>query len=211
MALMRWKTSYGGGAVLLGLVLSFLTSVGCVTEPDSVKKDTTNLLINIVKLSADSNDPNGTTSESDFLLSDVCFSNDTNPPCSTFNDNGIVEMQAQLKDRTQTGTSMDSVVFERYRVTFVRADGRNVAGVDVPYPFDGAMNFTVPFDGNASAAFVVVRHQAKAEPPLLQIAQDRAGILSVIAQIDFYGHDLAGRSYTITGYLNITFADFANQ
>jgi hypothetical protein len=210
MALMRWKTNYGGGAVLLGLVLSFLTSFGCVTEPDSVKKDTTNVLFNVVKLTAESGQPTGVGTESDFLLSDVCFSDDTHPPCSYFNDNGIVEIRAQLKDATQAGSSMDSVVFERYRVTFVRADGRNVAGVDVPYPFDGAVNFTVPFDASASSAFVVVRHQAKIETPLREL-REGGTLISVLAQIDFYGHDLAGRSVQVTGYLNITFGDFGNQ
>jgi hypothetical protein len=38
-----------------------------------------------------------------------------------------------------------------------------------------------------------------------------AATLSVIARIDFYGHDGSGRTVTATGFLNITFADFTNQ
>ena len=35
----------------------------------------------------------------------------------------------------------------RYHVDYVRADGRNTPGVDVPYPFDGAITATVTADG----------------------------------------------------------------
>jgi hypothetical protein len=187
-----------------------LAFAGCVTEPDTVDNDATNVIINVVRMTGTEG---GTTAgtESDFLLSDVCFADKDHPPCSVFNDNGSVQMQAISKDQTQRNSPINSVVFERYRVTFVRADGRNVPGVDVPYPFDGAVNFTVPVGGTASGSFIVVRHQAKGEPPLLQMAQSGQGLLSVIAQIDFYGHDLSGRSYKVTGYLNITFADFGNE
>lgn len=211
MALMRWKPNYSGGPLVLASLLAFLTSFGCLTEPDSVKKDTTNVIINVVKMTATSSDFTGTGTESDFLLSDVCFADDTHPPCSYFNDNGAVEMQATLKDQSQGASNIDSVVFERYRVTFIRADGRNVPGVDVPYPFDGAANFTVPFDGtSASEAFVVVRHSAKIESPLRELTGNGT-LISVLAQIDFFGHDLAGRAIQATGYLNVTFGDFGNE
>jgi hypothetical protein len=209
MALMRWKPNYTGSLVVLAFVFAILTS-GCITEPDSVKKDTTNVLINVVKMTASSNTTTGASTESDFLDSDVCFANDTVPPCSIFDDNGIVELTAQSKDQSQNGSTFDSVVIERYRVTYVRADGRNVPGVDVPYPFDGGVNFTVPFDGtSAKSAFVLVRHSAKTESPLRELAQ--TGILiATIAQIDFFGHDLAGRAIQVTGYMNIVFGDFGN-
>jgi hypothetical protein len=83
--------------------------------------------------------------------------------------------------------------------------------VDVPYPFDGVANFLVSVDGeDVERGFVIVRHQAKAESPLRQIQADLTAILSTIAQVDFYGRDGAGRAVTVTGYLNVTFADFAN-
>ncbi len=93
-------------------------------------------------------------------------------------------------------------------MTYVRADGRNVPGVDVPYPFDGVANFTVPLTGaEVERGFLLVRHQAKAESPSEgNHLESTSMILSVIAQVDFYGEDGAGRAVMVTGYVNITFA-----
>ena len=73
-------------------------------------------------------------------------------------------------------------------------------------------NFTVPITGDeVERGFLLVRHQAKAESPLRELARGGSQILSVIAQVDFYGRDGSGRAIQATGYLNITFADFGNQ
>ena len=39
------------------------------------------------------------------------------------------------------------MTIDRYRVSYRRADGRNMQGVDVPYTFDSAVTFTVPTQG----------------------------------------------------------------
>jgi hypothetical protein len=36
-------------------------------------------------------------------------------------------------------------------------------------------------------------------------------ILSVIAQVDFYGHHVAGRAIQVTGYNNNYFANFPDE
>ncbi|MGH9320752.1 MAG: hypothetical protein ACRD3V_12815 [Vicinamibacteria bacterium] len=196
---------------VLALVLSL--TPGCITEPDSLTDDASNTIVQIVNMGASDADFEGAGDTVTDLFSDVCFADEDHPPCTIFNDNGVVTMRAIPKDRTQLSGEMNAATFTRYRVTYVRADGRNVQGVDVPYSFDGAINFTVPFGGDdVERAFIVVRHQAKAETPLRELALGaRAGILSVIAQIDFFGADTAGRSIHVTGYLNITFADFGNE
>jgi hypothetical protein len=63
-------------------------------------------------------------------------------------------------------SALNEITINRYRVTFRRADGRSAPGVDIPYPFDGAVTVTIPATGSASATFAIVRHQAKKEPPL---------------------------------------------
>jgi hypothetical protein len=194
---------------LLALVLSLVP--GCITEPDTVDNDTTNTIVQVVNMAASSVDFDGVGEAVSDLYSDVCFADLDHPPCTTFNDNGVVTMRAILKDNTQVASVINDVTFERYRVTFVRADGRNVAGVDVPYPFDGAINFTVRVTGEEfERGFLLVRHQAKAESPLRELTQS-AFLLSVIAQIDFYGRDGAGRTIQVTGYMNVTFGDFGNE
>jgi hypothetical protein len=59
---------------------------------------------------------------------------------------------------------------------------------------------------------VIVRVQAKLEPPLKNLAgAGGADVISALAQVDFYGTDNAGRSVMATGYLNVHFADWADE
>ena len=195
---------------VLALVLSL--TPGCITEPDTVTNDASNALVQIVNMGAQSTDLEGVGEVVSDLLSDVCFADEDHPPCTIFNDNGVVTMRGVPKDRTQLSSDINNVTFTRYRVTFIRADGRNVQGVDVPYAFDGAFNVTVAVPGDeVERGFILVRHQAKGESPLREISQNQSLTLSVIAQVDFYGADNAGRAVQVTGYVNITFADFANE
>lgn len=207
------RQSFGTGRTLPVLALVLSVMPGCITEPDALTEDATNTIVQIVNLAGQSTDLAGVGEAVSDLLSDVCFADVDHPPCTLFNDNGVVTMIAFPKDRTQPASDINDVTFERYRVTYTRADGRNVAGTDVPYAFDGAINFTVPADGLTAVerGFIVVRHQAKGESPLREITLNRSAILSVIARIDFFGRDGAGRAFQATGYLNITFADFANE
>ena len=54
---------------------------------------------------------------------------------------------------------------------FIRADGRNTPGVDVPYGFDGAFTVDGRRGETATAAFTLVRHIAKQEAPLGALAR----------------------------------------
>ncbi|HXV63540.1 MAG TPA: hypothetical protein VEK15_22755 [Vicinamibacteria bacterium] len=187
----------------------FVLLGSCTTNTED--NDTTNAFIRVVSMEGSSPDFGGAGAAGTDLFSDVCFADEDHPPCSYFNDNGLVTMVGFPKDQTQPAGLVTDVVFERYRVTYVRADGRNVPGIDVPYPFDGAANFTVPLDNSEiERAFMVVRQSAKTESPLREMALT-ANILSVIAQVDFFGRDTAGRSISVRGFLNITFADFGNE
>jgi hypothetical protein len=128
---------------------------------------------------------------------------------SIFADFGQVAFSLQLKDpRGQTAPSpTNAITVDRYRVVFIRADGRNQPGVDVPYPFDGA--FTITVAGSASSSFTLVRPQAKAEPPLAGLVSNPI-VISTIAEITFYGHDQTGREVSVTGRINVNFANFAD-
>jgi hypothetical protein len=183
---------------------------GCI---DSDTADDTASNTEVIVVSMQGAEGESTTATGSDLFSDVCLNPDDIPGfCSLINDNAIVEMQAFAKDQGQLASFPNNVVFERYRVTYIRSDGRNVPGVDVPYAFDGVANFTV-FVNSASVVrpFIIVRHTAKLEPPLVQLGAGGALILSVIAQVDFYGRDVAGRAVQVTGYLNISFANFADE
>ena len=84
------------------------------------------------------------------LISDVVTNVSTPLPCTQtnpcptiFNDMGSVTLRAPLKDIGATAplspTSNNEVTLSRYHVDYIRADGRNTPGVDVPYAFDGAV------------------------------------------------------------------------
>lgn len=132
-----------------------------------------------------------------------------------FDDMGRVTMSLILKDPGQPGVTnvpspINSVTIRRYRVTFRRADGRNTAGVDVPFPFDSATTFTVPPDGTAQAVFELVRHTSKIEPPLGALAGSSV-IISTIADVTFFGRDQAGNDVSVTGSIGVLFGDFADE
>ena len=98
---------------------------------------------------------------------------------------------------------------------FIRSDGRNTPGVDVPFGFDGGVTLTVDDTGGA-AAFTLVRVQAKLEAPLLALRRPSglppggASVISTLAQITFYGADQAGRAVSVTGTISVNFADWAD-
>jgi hypothetical protein len=126
-----------------------------------------------------------------------------------FSDLGRVTFSLGLKDPGPSGSPVtpsanNTITVDRYRVRYIRSDGRNTPGVDVPYGFDGA--FTVTIAGNASAGFTLVRSQAKLEPPLASLATNLL-VLSVIAEVTFYGHDQTGREVSVTGNIGIHFAN----
>jgi hypothetical protein len=144
------------------------------------------------------------------LLSDVCQGA---PTCSVFDDLGQVTMDVFLKDpgtptSTNAPSDLNSVTFTQFHVTYRRADGRNTPGVDVPFPFDSAVTFTVTASA-ASATFELVRHEAKFEAPLKALADDNT-IITTIADITFYGKDQAGKNVAVTGSIQVNFGNFAD-
>ena len=108
-----------------------------------------------------------------FLLSDVqtlitsggvCT---TENPCPTFfNDPGQVELRLVPKGSGLTGptplTTNNEVTITRYRVSYRRADGRNIPGADVPYAFEGAATGTVP----AAASLTIATRRLTARAPI---------------------------------------------
>lgn len=138
-----------------------------------------------------------------------------NSPCRTvFNDVGSVTLSFVLKDIGSVAnpispTTNNQVTITRYRVVYVRADGRNTPGVDVPYGFDGGVTGTIPVGGTLTLGFELVRHAAKEEPPLVQLITN-PGIITTIAQITFYGRDQVGNEVSVTGSILIDFGNFGD-
>jgi hypothetical protein len=196
----------------LPVAVTVVWLASCTAVEDN---DTTNTLVIITAMEGAQGGTTSPTFVTD-LISDVetCRTQNNVRTCSVFNDNGRVSMIARPKDQIrETALALNDIVFERYRVTYIRADGRNVPGVEVPYPFDGAANFRVPITGDeVQRPFLLVRHQAKLEPPLINLVGLGGAVgISVLAQVDFFGRDVAGRAITVRGFLNITFIDLGDE
>jgi hypothetical protein len=131
-----------------------------------------------------------------------------------FEDVGRVIARLGFKDpgtpsSPTTPTSANYITVDRYRVVYVRGDGRNTPGVDVPYPFDGAATFSVLDIG--SATFTLVRAQAKLEPPLLALRGGGGAVaISTIAEVTFYGHDQTGAAVQTVARIGVNFADWGD-
>jgi hypothetical protein len=131
-------------------------------------------------------------------------------PCPTiFNDVGSVALRLAMKNYLVSPSFNNEVTITRYHVSYRRADGRNTQGVDVPYAFDGAATGTVPATGNLNLGFEIVRAVAKEEAPLRQLVISPT-IISVIADVTFYGRDRVGNDVSVTGSITIEFADFGD-
>jgi hypothetical protein len=125
-------------------------------------------------------------------------------------DLGKVTFSLAMKDATTAAgpTTANFITVDRYHVNFIRADGRNNPGTDVPYGFDGAFTATVG-DKGGSGVFTIVRHIAKEEAPLMALRVNGV-IISTLAEVTFYGHDQTGREATASARISIDFGNFAD-
>src|SRR4051812_7820587 len=141
-----------------GLAALALVAVATVSCGDVVRtgRSPDFLVINSLQ-GAPGNKP---TALGNVLQSDVLVNVTTPKPCAPetpcatiFNDVGSVTFGLVMKDVTVTPTSNNQVTITRYHVSFRRADGRNIQGVDVPWAFDGAATVTIPAGGTATLGF----------------------------------------------------------
>jgi hypothetical protein len=144
-------------------------------------------------------------------LSDVVTVVDDVP--TTFNDLARVTFRIGLKDpgpaaSPSAPTQSQWITVNRYHVRYFRADGRNVQGVDVPYEFDGAFTATVGAI-NPQPVFTYVRHTAKGEAPLAALRTNGV-ILTMIAEITFYGQDQTGHEVSASARVSVEFGNFGD-
>jgi len=128
-----------------------------------------------------------------------------------FNDLARATFSLGLKDPGAPGapalpSQNQFITIDRYHVRFFRADGRDRQGVDVPYDFDGAFTVTVG-SGTVETPFTVVRHDAKREAPLATLGVNGV-VLTIMAEITFYGRDQTGHQVVASARASIDFGNF---
>jgi hypothetical protein len=151
------------------------------------------------------------------VLSDVVVNRTSPAPCSStspcptiVNDAGTATLAVTMKNTTVGPTVNNQVTINRYHVEFVRADGRNTPGVDVPYAFDGGATASIAAGSTGAVTFDLVRHTAKQESPLAQLVVS-SNFISTIATVTFYGTDAVGNVVSASGQMSITFGNFGDQ
>jgi hypothetical protein len=147
----------------------------------------------------------GGPNNSGVVLSDVLTDK------GVFQDSGTATIQVSLKDpQGSTPTDVNSITITQYHVEYVRSDGHNVQGVDVPFAFDAGVTQTIAAGATGTVPFTLVRIQAKLEAPLQALAGHGGQlVISTTAHVTFYGQDQNGRAVSITGNIEVDFADWA--
>jgi hypothetical protein len=197
--------------VLIAAVVAVSVSCG-----DVVRQGRAPSMLVINQLTGASGGGRGANTFSGTLFSDVQVLVTTPAPCTpekacpaVFSDSGQASVSLVMKDAAIAPTSNNQVTINRYHIEYVRADGRNTPGVDVPFPFDGAVTGTVSGNTAATFTFEIVRHVAKQESPLVQLIQNPQ-IISTIAHVTFYGRDAVGNEISVTGSIGIEFGNFGD-
>jgi hypothetical protein len=198
------------------ILITLVTGLAATSCGDVVRSGRAPVFLVIDSLAA----ANGNKAQTffSFLLSDVITNVTTPAPCTTdnpcptiFNDPGQAILRLSQKDISGTAPSTNNdVTITRVHIKYVRADGRNIQGIDVPYEFDAAATATVPATGTVTVGFQLVRHDAKMESPLVQLKTNGV-IITTIAQVTLYGRDQVGNDISATGSLEVDFGNFGDQ
>ena len=138
---------------------------------------------------------------------------------SIVNDNGVALVSTLTYNPLEDSEAHDityymNVIVDQIDVEFMRTDGRNVEGVDVPYRFTQPIDMIVPVDEEVEIPFVLIRHVAKLEMPLLGLREvpSREFILQLVAKVTVHGKDLGGhRVAPVSGYVSVWCANFADS
>jgi hypothetical protein len=187
---------------LIALGLTACTTPGFVTSSQA------DVILEITSITGQSGGSGGGSGIGSVLNSDVLFKG------GVINDNATINVRVIDKNRLNPaiGGGVNDVTLVRYEVQYVRSDGLNQEGVDVPFAISGPLSLLVPAGGTGADSIVVVRHQAKLEPPLSNlVGLGGQAVISCVANITIFGQTTAGQVVQATGSLQINFADFADS
>ncbi len=121
-----------------------------------------------------------------------------------------VENHFRNPNVTATGFRHD-ITIERYEVRYYRSDGRNTEGVDVPYRISGHVAQEIIEESSAVLQLEVVRRQAKFEPPLRNLVEGGALIITAFAEVTLHARTTTGQVLNpVSARMQIDFANFGD-
>ncbi|HEY2432909.1 MAG TPA: hypothetical protein VGI12_09580 [Vicinamibacterales bacterium] len=204
----RGKAVWGGRIRLLGVVIAALAATSC---SDAVRTGNSPAYLVLTSLQGAKGGGANSGTFSGNLASDVVTM--VNGVSTVFADNGQASLELQMKDVLATPSAANAVTMTQYHVKYIRSDGHNVQGVDVPYEFDGGLGATIgsPAGTNTgSVGFTLVRVQAKQEAPLAALAGGNGQVISTVAEVTLYGRDQNGNAVTVVGRINVDFGNWGD-
>jgi hypothetical protein len=185
-----------------GLVVAACGLALAACTPDFVTNDQSEVVLQMVSIDGKAGGA-GSGSGANALNSDV------DPVFDDIAEIGLAALPKNASNNLIAGEFQD-VLVERYEVHYIRSDGRAEEGVDVPFHITGNLSQTVPFRGTATVVIDVVRHQAKLEPPLLNLVSGGSLVITCFADITLHGRTTTGAAVTTNGRLQINFANFGS-
>ena len=198
------RTGVGGVTPLA--ILGFALAAACAGGGPAASRSSVVLLVERIDASADgtAGDVSRTFVESDVVTGGGVIQDTARATLR------LVARDPSAATSPVAPTGALFVTIDRYRVRYVRSDGRNAAGVDVPHPWDGALTLATSFDG-ATGEFVLVRASAKLDPPLVALREGGGDVvINTLAYVTFYGRDHAGVRVEATGAITVDFADWSD-
>lgn len=192
---------------VLLLIIAALALVSCVAK----ENDSTSASFLVIN-SLTGTDLQG-NSGSTTVFSDVSLAG------SIINDSGTASVKALTYNPMEDSKEHDityymNVIVDQIDVEFMRTDGRNVEGVDVPYRFTQPVNWVVDIDTVEDIPFILIRHVAKLEAPLFALREvtSQGVVLQLVAKVTLHGKDVGGhRVAPVSGYLSVWCSNFADQ
>lgn len=184
---------------LVAVAALLAASIGCTN--DLAKEGAGDVFMRVVLIRIPQSSP-----------SVVVIPSDVGTSTATFAE---VIMAARSKNPSNnTVNYLRAVQLERYEVRYIRSDGRNVEGVDVPYHFSNGVTAVMDIgepENNINFVIDIVRPGAKLEPPLLNLRNGGGSIvLNVTAEITFYGRILGSNDVvTAQGFVRVDFSNFS--
>jgi len=131
----------------------------------------------------------------------------TSSVTSLSDDQVVATLAVTMKDVSlttpATPTANNNVTITEYQVVYRRTDGRSTQGTDVPFAFSGAATLQIVPNASGDLTFELVRQVAKQEGPLAQITD--SNVVTMIADVTFFGRDQVGNELSATGSMTINF------
>ncbi|MCY4637186.1 MAG: hypothetical protein OXG04_22270 [Acidobacteria bacterium] len=201
-----WPGTTGDRTAAPLVIVGLAAAVACAGEGPASSRSSVTLVVERLGASSDAMAGHSTRT---FIRSDVVAGGMVAP------DAVQVTLRLVPKDPgTATGPVAPSgahiATVDRYRVRYVRSDGLDTPGIDVPHAWDGALGLTASLAAE-TVEIVLVRASAKLDPPLVTLREGGGDVvINALAYVTFYGRDHGGARVEAVGAIGIEFGDWSD-